>query len=281
MQLIKVSEKYTHTAWDGAGAHQIITDFVTDITSCYTFTMPVVDNIVITDDGSSSITFSGDVRLYIDSSTYICLSLAKSIYSGSTGYCSPKIDIYTGVGSRTIRSLSNDGWDSGANVYYQYAIWKTETDHIVVSWDVNKNLSYLDAMSSGLCFVIGTSTNAYSNVSIPAIMIVSCYSWYKGESPKFKNWNRDNNYLLMVNDKCRAIIVEELVRRDRDDAANVVSDIAVLAPVVSPNNHYIMDNILVSSLIPTCFSDTYSTLIYNGHQYAQFGRYLLLDESEV
>lgn len=267
MQLLKVTEPATIARWDGTALLTYIRQLSADLQAAYTFTN-VSDTLSLdSGDGTSSVTFSGDIKLYIDSDTGICLSVRKR--NTSDKIC---------VAVRTMTPAGNY-WECGVTnynytvtTYCAHAIWKTETDQIVFCFNQTETLNNCTPLSRGGLIIIGTATNQYSNISSPTILnttgeydsILDATFIYNAED----GYNRCN----LFNRYCRGINTVTLPR--------LYSDIAVLYPVVSPYNHYIMDNVLVASLLPTCFSTSYSTITYHGHQYAQFGRYLLLDESE-
>lgn len=263
MELLKVTEPMYSARWDGTAALNYLHTLSQDLQDAYTFTS-VLDDLAITGgDGTSSIAFSGSIKLYIDNATYIQLILYKYGTSASIGI---KIDLINSSGSITLYYKET----SSAVGYYAHAIWETETNQIIVSCTVNENILYCTPLSRGLCFMIGTSTNQYTNISIPTVLALEQSTAGANNSEPFKTTSSTFNRITMANNIIRTASVVQLPVN--------ISDLAVLYPIVSPSNHYIMDNILVSSLIPTCFSDTYSAITYRGHQYAQFGRYLLLDE---
>lgn len=268
MQLLVQREATPIERWSGTQMRAYLTQLVSDLEDAYTFS-DVQDTLEITSgDGTSSIAWSGNIKLYIDDATWIEFDL----YRRSSSYRLEMLTyLYTINNSYQING--SDIYGAQGTEYYGHAIWETESGHIVISLCENiENMNNCTPLSSGLCFIIGTSTNQYNNISIPTIIgVMGGISKLGGQ--KFLGTNDYLNRLTFANTKCRQINMMQLLLN--------TSDIAVLCPICSPYNHYLMDNILVSSLIPTCFSDTYSTITYRGHQYAQFGRYLLLDESEV
>lgn len=276
MQLVAINEVVTLVKWDGDGAKALCEELSSALQLNYAFAN-VIDSLEITGSGTNAVASTGAIQLYIDEATYIQLDCPRSAYNTDTSKVSPRICVVTPQGTYVLKNNYSTYYQSAPTTYYQYAIWKTETDQIIVSFDQSTSMTNIAAESHGLSFMIGTATNQYSNQSYPTIYSFSQFDTFRADSPWSStqiNYFRSNidvcNRSIMVNTKLRPLTAQNYML--------LYSDMAVLAPVVSPNNHYIMDNILVSTIIPTCFSDTYSTITYRGHQYAQFGRYLLLDE---
>lgn len=262
MELLKLTDEASYASrWDGAATIAYLQILKQDLCDCYDFINVVDDLKIDSGDGSSSIAWSGSIRLYIDNSAYLLLNLYKYSNSYSIGI---KITIVNISGST---DLYYKGATSDVS-YYKHAIWKTETNQIIVSCAISPTLSSVTPLTKGLTFMIGTATNQYTNNNIPTLLGFIQTSVTNVNT--FKNSGGETNKLIMANEKLRDATVVSLPTNS--------SNIAALAPIVSPNNHYVMDNILCSTLVPSCFSDSYSTIEYKDHTYAQFGRFLLLDE---
>lgn len=257
--------------WDATGGIAFMRSFATDLQNAYEFTN-VVDNLTCASgDGTSSVVVQGSIQLYIDNATYIGMDFQRATTS-SNRRLYPRIWTHNGAGD----CIQNNYYDYShtGNSYCGYAIWKTETNNIVISFAVGENSVNANALVSGFAYILGTATNAYTKETLPTILTTRYYysTTYWPNGLVFLDSNQNLNYYLMSNTKLRYTSMIAMPTPS--------TDIAAMSPIVSYGSHWVMDNVLIATLRPTCFSNTYSNIIYKDHNYAQFGRYLILDEND-
>lgn len=243
---------------------------VEELSKLYDF-YDIQNDLVIHDSGTTSVGYSGSIRLYIDVGCYMQLIPVRStVYSSDISGLA--INIYSSNNlNRYAVNIAEDGYYKYSPTYVKYRIYSLPTGDVIMIFDEQRNQTYTSQLEQrGAVFCFGSSTMLQSGKIVPSLFYNTGF-----------NGNCDGNIHLFAD--CYNYSLATSYAQTTERAALCTTYVAntIFCPIMDPLSSIMMNNALVAVYRCNALTSAIEQVEYDNKQWIRIGRFLFRDEAPI